>query len=81
MQDRAADPACQEIRAELTERILDGWSPAAIAPVLAQKRAETKVLRQWANQTRPAEQYRWPLSARMNRLDDWPPAHPPAPAV
>jgi choline-sulfatase len=74
MTDRAADPACSSIRAELTERILVDWSPAAIAPVMAKKREETKILRQWANHTRPAEQYRWPLSPAMNRLDDWPQA-------
>jgi hypothetical protein len=43
-----------------------------IAPVLAQKRNETRILREWANRTHPAEQYRWPLSPSMNRLDDWP---------
>jgi hypothetical protein len=51
---------------------LADWSPAAIAPQLAQKRAESQILRQWANQTRPPEQYRWPLLTHMNRLDDWP---------
>jgi choline-sulfatase len=71
MIDRAADPACQHIRVELTERVLAGWSPAAIAPLLAQKRAEARILRPWANHTRPVEQYRWPLSATMNRLDGW----------
>ena len=71
MVDRADDPACQAIRAQLTARVLDGWSPAAIEPVLAQKRAETRILRQWANQTRPVEHYRWPLSPKMNRLDDF----------
>ena len=70
MVDRAADPACRRIREELTEQVLADWNPAAIAPVLAQKRAETRILREWANRTHPAEQYRWPLSASMNRLDD-----------
>jgi hypothetical protein len=51
---------------------LADWSPAAIAPVLAQKRAETRILRQWANQTHPSEHYRWPLLTQMNRLDDMP---------
>jgi choline-sulfatase len=69
MHDRAEDSACQPIRTQLTERVLADWSPAAIAPLLAQKRAESKVLRQWANQTLPAEQYRWPLLTHMNRLD------------
>jgi hypothetical protein len=72
MVDRADDPACQAIRTELTARVLDGWSPKAIAPLLAQKRAESKILRQWANQTLPPEQYRWPLLNSMNRLDEQP---------
>lgn len=70
MTDRAADPACQSIRAELTARVLDGWSPAEIAPVLAHKRAESGILRKWANKTLPTEQYRWPLLTKMNRLDE-----------
>jgi hypothetical protein len=70
MVDRAADPACRDIREKLTARVLADWSPEAIAPVLAQKRAESKILRQWANHTRPAEQYRWPLLSAMNRLDE-----------
>lgn len=69
MKDRASDPACQAIRQQLTERVLDGWSPAAIGPILAHKRAQSQILRHWANQTHPTEQYRWPLLTTMNRLD------------
>jgi hypothetical protein len=69
MRDRAADPACQTIRHELTQRVLDGWSPAAIAPILAHKRAQSQILRHWADQTHPQEHYRWPLASAMNRLD------------
>jgi hypothetical protein len=36
---------------------------------MAVKRAENQVLRAWAQQTMPAEQYRWPLKAEMARLD------------
>lgn len=72
MHDRAHDPACREVVAELTARVLDGWAPAEIARVMARKRAEATVLRAWANRTQPAEQYRWSLLPAMNRLDDWP---------
>jgi hypothetical protein len=72
MNNRAADPACQAIRADLTARVLADWSPAALVAALAQKRAESKILRQWANQTRPTEQHRWPLLTSMNRLDEAP---------
>jgi choline-sulfatase len=70
MVDRADDPSCAAVRAELTARVLDGWSPSAIASVMAQKRQETRVLKAWADQTRPTEQYRWPLVSAMNRLDE-----------
>ncbi len=70
MVDRADDPTCATIRAELTARVLEEWSPEAIAPVLAQKRQAARVLKAWADQTRPAEQYRWPLESAMNRLDE-----------
>jgi choline-sulfatase len=71
MHDRAADPAAQTVRSELTARALADWSPGAIAQTLAHKRAESAILRQWANKTLPPEQYRWPLLTKMNRLDDW----------
>jgi choline-sulfatase len=78
MVDRASDPACQAIRMQLSTRVLADWSPAAIAPVLAQKRDESRILRQWANQTRPTENFRWPLLMQMNRLDEWPSGQAPA---
>lgn len=70
MVDRADDPACAAVRAELTARVLEEWSPSAIAPILAQKRQEARVLKAWADQTHPTEQYRWPLVSAMNRLDE-----------
>jgi choline-sulfatase len=71
LKDLAQDPSCAAVRAELTEAVLDGWDPEAIRRTLAGKRAEARVLRDWANQTLPEEQYRWTLNPRMNYLDDW----------
>ena len=68
--DRADDPAYQEIRAELTTRLLDGWHPDAIAARMAELRADNAVLRDWARQTDPPDQHRWSLHPEMNRLDN-----------
>jgi choline-sulfatase len=67
--DRAGDPGCQRIRRELAQRVLDGWDPERVRAQLAIKRAENQILRAWAQQTDPSEQYRWPLRAEMARLD------------
>jgi choline-sulfatase len=68
--DRARDPACQGIRRELTQRVLDGWDPDEVIAQMAVKRAENAVLRDWARYTHPIDQYRWPLKPEMARLDD-----------
>jgi choline-sulfatase len=68
--DRAADPACREIREALNQRILDGWDPAWIAEEMAAKRADQAVLAAWARQIRPADRFRWELRPEMNYLTD-----------
>jgi choline-sulfatase len=67
--DRAGDLGCRRVRRELTQRVLDGWHPDQVRAQMAVKRAENQILRAWAQETRPAEQYRWPLKADMARLD------------
>ena len=67
--DRASDPACREIRQALTERVLDGWDPESVRRAMAVKRADNAILRAWARETRPADQYRWLLRPQMNRLE------------
>lgn len=71
MDDKAQDPAHAEVRAELTALVLAEWDPEAIARTMARKRADAGVLRDWANRTLPAEQYRWQLDPRMNYLEDF----------
>jgi choline-sulfatase len=68
--DRARDPECREIREELLELVLTDWDPQEIAAVMAEKRAQVQVLKEWAEQTNPPEQYRWKLDPRMNWLDE-----------
>ncbi|MEX1020636.1 MAG: sulfatase-like hydrolase/transferase [Litorilinea sp.] len=73
LHDLGEDAAYADVRAELTGLVLADWDPDAVQQVLAKKRADAKVLRGWANNTLPAEQYRWNLDPRMNYLDDFSP--------
>ncbi len=70
MIDRGQDPACQTIRQALLARLLDEWDPATIAQKMATKRADNRVLKAWAQQTNPPDQYRWALRPEMNYLDE-----------
>jgi choline-sulfatase len=67
--DRAGDPACRTVRDELTGRILADWNPEWIASEMAALRADNRILRAWAQQTQPADHYRWNLRPEMNYLD------------
>ena len=70
LRDRAGDPACADIRAALTQRVLDGWDPEAIAGRLRDKEADNRLIEAWARSTRPADTHRWPLLPSMARLDE-----------
>jgi hypothetical protein len=37
---------------------------------MRERRREKDVLASWAGATRPTDQYRWPMTPDMNRLDD-----------
>jgi choline-sulfatase len=67
--DRASDRECRGLRDELTDLVLDGWSPDKIALKMAAKRADSQVLRAWARATCPPDRFRWPLKPAMNYLD------------
>lgn len=69
VEDRAQDPACQAIRDELTGLILAEWNPEVIAAKMAAKRQDNAVLRGWAKEVAPLDQYRWDLRPEMNYLD------------
>lgn len=70
LHDRAQDPACRRVRAELTAFVLDGWDPDVVAARVQQKRADVELLTAWAHHTRPMETYRWPLRPEMDYLDE-----------
>ncbi len=66
--DRAADPACGPVVAELRARVRDGWDPAQIRARMAAMDADNQILEAWARTTQPTEQYRWRPRAEMNTL-------------
>lgn len=67
--DLAQDPRYRTIRERLTARVLASWNPDVIAGQLAERRAESALIKTWTRKTRPADQYRWKLTAEMNYLD------------
>lgn len=67
--DLSQEESCREVRQALIEEVRRGWQPEAIGTRLAVKRAEGRILRDWARQTRPRDQYRWALVPEMSRLD------------
>lgn len=68
--DRAQDSTCQAVLVDLLGRVLAGWNPDAIAATMAAKRLDNAVLRGWARQTNPPDQYRWELRPEMNYLNN-----------
>ncbi|MDP3062207.1 MAG: sulfatase-like hydrolase/transferase [Chloroflexota bacterium] len=67
--DKAGDPGCQSTRLDLTRLVLEDWDPVAVAAQIAAMSREQEVLKAWAQNTRPADQYRWDLRPEMDYLD------------
>jgi len=67
--DRVADPECAQIVADLTQRVLDGWDPEAIATHMAAQRQDREIHAAWTRNTEPADVYRWDLRPEMDYLD------------
>ncbi|WP_226779967.1 sulfatase-like hydrolase/transferase [Oceaniglobus trochenteri] len=70
--DLAGDPAHADKLAELSARVLEGWSPDAIRLVMERRRQRKDVLAAWARAVEPASTQLWPLDPAMNRLDSRP---------
>ena len=68
LRDRADHPACKDVLAHLTQKVLDGWDPDSIATQMAAKRADTQLLGRWGRNIQPADQYRWHLLPEMDYL-------------
>ncbi|MCZ6676799.1 MAG: sulfatase-like hydrolase/transferase [Candidatus Poribacteria bacterium] len=69
LHDRTQDPMCQEIQEILTQRVLEGWNPDLVAEKMAARRAERKILTDWARHTQPKDLYRRNLLPEMDYLD------------
>jgi choline-sulfatase len=69
LHDRAQDAVCQGVRQELTQRVLQGWDPEAIARKMKAKRADTRLITEWARRVQPPDQYRWRLLPEMDYLE------------
>lgn len=61
LRDLAGLPEFQEIRKELTRRVLADWDPERIARRMAQKAPDIDLRRTWAKATDPAEPDRYPF--------------------
>jgi len=70
MVDRANDPGCQGVLADLRGALLDGWDPDWVVRRMAQKKADVPILRDWSRKTQPEERYVWDLRTEMNWLDE-----------
>ena len=69
LHDRADDPACTDIRAELTALVLDGWDPVVVRQNMAHRRTDLPILSGWAQQVQPPDACRWDLRPEMDYLD------------
>ena len=67
--DRAEDPGCRETRDRLLDQVLHDWDPESVMAQMAAMREDQHVLRAWAHQVQPPDQYRWPLLSGMDYLD------------
>ena len=60
LEDRSQDPVCGEIKSELTALIFsDGWDPDHVVRRLKEKKRDTDLIRDWAENCPPADPYRW----------------------
>ena len=72
MDDRATDPACEQIRDELLDAVLHDWDPEWVMAQMSAQREDQKILGAWGRSVMPPDQYRWPLLSGMDFLDDRP---------
>ena len=63
--DRAGEPDCQGLVAELTELVLDGWDPARVAQRLEARQRDVDLIRAWAQETGAPDQCRWEQRPEM----------------
>ena len=67
--DLAADTAFAGVRAELTDRVLDGWDPERIRNRMRVLKSEQQILESWASNIDPPDSLRWDLRPEMDYLE------------
>ena len=65
----ATDPAFAGVRAELTDRVLDGWDPEGIRQRMRVLKSEQQILESWAAKIDPPDSLRWDLKPEMDYLE------------
>ncbi len=65
--DLAGNPAHAELRAALEARLLADWDPEEIARVMAERRRDKELLRDWSRAVQPPDIHRW----RVRSEDNW----------
>ncbi len=70
LNDRASDPACQELIEDLTDEVLNGWDPEQIRERITQWNKDSAVLSGWTRTVQPRDQYRWEMRREMAYLDE-----------
>ena len=67
--DLAEDPAFAGVRAELTDRVLEGWDPEGIRQRMRVLKSEQQILESWAANIDPPDSLRWDLKPEMDYLE------------
>jgi len=68
MLDRNKDPGCSAIRAELLDRILDGWNPDIVHDRMRLLKEEQIITEDWAHNVDPADELRWEFDEALDQL-------------
>ena len=57
------------MRAELTDRVLEGWDPEGIRQRMRVLKSEQQILESWAANIDPPDSLRWDLKPEMDYLE------------
>ena len=68
----AKDKSYEDIRKDLTNKVLENWDPNKIAEEMRVLRRETKIQQDWSRETDPEDSLRWDLDPLKDstRLDN-----------
>ena len=69
--DLSSDPAFAGVKAELLDRVLDGWNPEWVKAKMEILKHEQTVMEDWAAKTDPDDVLRWDLHPEMDFLSKY----------